>query len=68
VSSSTRRSPAEAGSGTRTKAATGGSITLLDVDVTIVPVVGIPDLDGYFAGGAGALHNYGSANPLPLRA
>ena len=39
-----------------------------DVDVSIIPVPGIADLDGYFAGGAGALHIYGAVNPLPMRA
>jgi hypothetical protein len=38
-----------------------------EVDVSVVPVLGIPDLDGYFAGGAGAVHVYGAVNPLPLR-
>jgi len=38
-----------------------------DVDVRIVPVAGTADLDGYFSGGPGALHIYGSVNPLPLR-
>ena len=39
-----------------------------DVDVSIIPVPGIPDLDGYFAGGAGAVHIYGAVSPLPMRA
>ena len=38
-----------------------------DVDVRILPVPGIPDLDGFFSGGAGAVHIYGLENPLPLR-
>jgi hypothetical protein len=39
-----------------------------DVDVRIIPVPAIADLDGYFSGGAGALHMYGTVNPLPMRA
>ena len=39
-----------------------------DVDVRIIPVPAIADLDGYFSGGAGALHIYGTVNPLPMRA
>lgn len=39
-----------------------------DVTVDIIPVPGSPDLDAFFAGGAGAIHIYGKDAPLPLRA
>lgn len=36
------------------------------IDVTVLPIQGPPDLAACFAGGAGAVHIYGAADPLPL--
>lgn len=60
------QTPAQGGDPNKSTSSNASFQTLNATDITIVPVAAVPNLDQYFAGGAGQVHIYGLGVPYTL--